>query len=93
MGTEHQLTEVLYGNPGVDDSPAALAAVRSRYKHQLEQLLQAIHAWEDERGQQLMHRNQRLLICVQTCLQVGAASSSSTRDTYPCHWRLWLANE
>lgn len=83
MGTEHQLTEVLYGNPGVDDSPQALAAVRSRYKEQLEHLVTAIHAWEDEHGQLFMHRTQRLLACVQTCLQVRCGVHANGQ----CHLR------
>ena len=70
MSTEHRLSEALYGNPGVDDSPDALNDIRTRYQKQLEDLQVAVMEWEDIHNQELIHRSQRLLHCVQTCLQV-----------------------
>ncbi len=70
MSTEHRLSEALYGNPGVDDSPDALNDIRAQYQRQLEDLQTAVVEWEDIHHQELVHRSQRLLHCVQTCLQV-----------------------
>ena len=79
MATEHRLTEVLYGNPGVDDSPDTLASIRSQYQQQLQHLSAVVTEWEADHGQHLVHRSQRLLTCVQTCLRVRAVPRPQCR--------------
>ena len=70
MSTEQALSEALYGNPGVDDSPDAVAAIRDKYSRQLQGLQAAVTEWEDIHADVLVHRSQRLLHCIQTCLEV-----------------------
>jgi hypothetical protein len=74
MAAEQRLAELvsLHGVAGVDWT-ATLVRIedsREQYRKQLAVLRNAVLEWEDQHGELLMHRGQRLLACVDTCLEV-----------------------